>query len=129
MGLLKSVKVTPYHAQIELSDAAATDFPTWQTGGEAVSATQHCVLVATREDRRGPVMIEVWQGAPPAGYLKGTAMPFDGAVDFSGEEVVVGSTVGGELHALSVTRGLHRLQVHTAPTGGRAAAVFFVIDP
>jgi hypothetical protein len=126
--LLRSVNVTPFHGLIELSDPHATDFP--EHGADlSIVASRHSIDVPTREDRHGPITVDVWLGLPPSDHLDRMEARFDGSLDVGSDGVVVGSTVGSALHPVTIGRGTHRLRVYTAPVGGPASAVCFVFDP
>ena len=126
MALLLRVTVAPHNAQIELSDTDAHEYPQWQTGRESVVATPRSVAVATQDERDGKVLIEVWQGALVALHRCFEDPVYDGVLVSGSGVIVVGSTVGGDLHPVQIAPGHHRLRVFSVPVG-RPAAVYFLL--
>jgi hypothetical protein len=79
--LLGSIRVMPLSAQVVVEEEGASDLPTPETGEERAVASTQCVLVATRGDREGDVMMDVWRGAdlewPGEVVLDGETQPDD----------------------------------------------------
>ena len=60
MSLLARFEVTAYYGQVEISDPNKLDYPQFETGEERAVAIPDCIAVVTRNDREGPVTVEVW---------------------------------------------------------------------
>ena len=129
MGRLACIEVTPFHAQVEISDPNARDYPQWPTGDELVVSLPQCVAVATQGDDRGKVAIEVWDKSLDANDPEMSTVLFDGEFVTTTDRVLVGSVVGNDLHTISIHQGRHRLRVYTSPARGRARAVYFLFGP
>ena len=115
--------VRPHYAQIELSDPSAPDYPQWGTGEELAVATETSIAVATRPDLDGEVEIEVWRGtAQPL-----AALLWEGQISLGGDQAVVGTTVGNDLHPVEVGSGRHQLQVW-GDVSPRPSRVAFVVN-
>ena len=128
MGRLARVEVTPFHAQVEISDPNARDYPQWPTGDELVVSLPQCVAVATQGDDRGKVAIEVWDKSLDANDPEMGTVLFDGEFVTTTNRVMVGNIVGNDLHTISTREGRHRLRVYTSPAHGRARAVYFLLS-
>src|SRR5262245_51126638 len=105
MTLLTRVEVTPYNAQVGLSDPTTKDYPEWTTGDEAVVYLPRSVAVATQADIEGKVWVEVWKTALPTDLLSHSLGVFDGIFETTRDEVVVGNVVGNETHLVPIERG------------------------
>ena len=93
---------------------------------EAVVALAKCIAVATQGDERGKVVVEVWTERPGEFWL-GEPL-FDGEFVTAEDRAVFGDVVGNELYEFWLPRGTHRVQVFTAPRGGLANRVCFLLD-
>jgi hypothetical protein len=127
MSLLARAEITPFYGQVELSDPAKRDYPQFQTGTEKVVAIPDCIVVATRGDLEGPVVVEVWDEPPPAAP-PGIEEAYAGELVVTGPEAVVGNTVGNEFHLFPVEAGRYRVQVFTSPPGAPPNTVYFVLQ-
>jgi hypothetical protein len=128
MSLLARVEVKPFNAQVELSDANTRAYPQWQTGEEAVAALPQSVAVATRGDDRGNVVIEVWDDELQVEDPSLSEALYDGELVVTDDKVVVGNSVGNELHPVNVPTGRHRIRVYTSPTGALPGTVYFLLN-
>ncbi len=128
MPLLKRLEVWPLYAQVMLRDAAATAFPQWQTGEERVIATAQCLIVGTRGDCDGPLLLEVWKRAFEPENLRVGQPIFEGVLELVSDHVVVGNELINELEVVELGSGRHHIKVYTSPAGGMPEEVYFVID-
>ncbi|MDQ1204856.1 hypothetical protein [Microbacterium sp. SORGH_AS_0862] len=53
------ISVTPLNAQVVLFASEGAEFPEWVTGDEPAVATDSAIVVATREDLAGDVIVRV----------------------------------------------------------------------
>ncbi len=127
MSLLAGFEVIPFNGQVEIGDPNARNYPQWETGEEAVVALPQCVAVATRGDAQGSVVIEVWKGALEVEEPVSHPL-YDGDLVLTENKVMVGNTVGNDLHELAVAAGSHRLRVYVAPPSEPARTVYFLLD-
>jgi hypothetical protein len=118
-------QVVPLHQQVEIRDAAGAEVPQWGSEAEAAIASDQCLLLATRSDLDGPVEVDVWVGVggpeAPAGQLV-----FDGELNITGDEVLIGNSLGGQLHRIPLPIGWHSVRVYADPpdAAARLSVVF-----
>jgi hypothetical protein len=104
---LLELEVLPLYAQVGVQDADTTDLPDWQTGNERAVATTHAILVATRPDTEGKVVIRVIPGSADAGTIV-----FDGALDVTSGLIEVGNAIAGTVERVVLRNpGVHRVQI------------------
>lgn len=101
--------VTPYYGHVGLGDQETTDLPEFQTGEEAVVATPGDILVATQDDRAGPVTAELWRQdeEPP---LDGLRQVFEGRLVVRGP-VAIGNVIAAELWPVDLPPGEFGIEV------------------
>lgn len=127
MPLITSLSVLPLYAQVSILDPSTKDIPQWETGDETVIASAKCISVATRADSDGDVVIEVWRKQLAGGEDVGKAI-FDGVLELTGPNAVVGNIVLNELRPVELGAGTHRVRVFTLPEGERPSRVIFLVD-
>lgn len=111
--LITTVQVTPSYHQIVVQAEDATDLPVPETGTEQVVASTEAVIVATHDERRGKVIIEVHRGRPAD--PQGTKV-FDGELSLTIPRLVVGSTLGCDTATVDVDRtGWIPITIHADP--------------
>ena len=108
--LLASLRVAPLYGQVVVESEGATDLPIPETGHERIVASSESLLVATRGDQEGDVLMEVWRGVPDAERAEPL---FDGELSFTVPRLVFGSSLGAQLTT-----------VETGQTGWVAVKVF-----
>ena len=128
MSLLGRAEVTPYNAQVELSDVDAQEYPQWLTGNEAVVSLPNSIAVATQGDDRGKVVVEAWSGELEADDSDLSQPMFDGEFSTTRGMANIGNTVGNELHSIVLSLGRHRIRVYTSPAGEPPARVYFLLN-
>jgi hypothetical protein len=112
---LVRIQVTPFHHQVVVESAGATDLPIPETGEEAAVATGESVLVATRSQSLGDVVMEVHRH--PAPDLPGVLV-FDGELSFTTPYLEIGSGVVRDLTAVDIGRaGWVPIQIWVDPPG------------
>lgn len=128
MKLLHRIAVTPYYGQVELGDPYVAGYPQFQTGSEEVVSLPQRLVVATRGDEQGRVVIEIWQnGIDP--MKRSGRLAHSGSMCLQQDYASVGNTIGNELHRIHLGAGVHRIDVLVAPMLGEADTVYFVVDP
>jgi hypothetical protein len=127
MPLITSLSVLPLYAQVSILDPSARDIPQWGTGDEVVVASAECISVATRADFEGDVFIEVWHKQLAAGEDAGKAI-FDGTLELTEQNAVVGNIVLNELQPVELGAGRHRIRIFSLPKGERPSKVIFLVD-
>jgi hypothetical protein len=111
--LLASMRVFPLYGQVVVESEGASDLPIPETGQEKVVASSESLLVATRSDQDGDVLIEVWRGAPHAEL--GEPL-FDGELSFGVPRLIFGSSLGAQLGTVDTARtGWVAVKVFTDP--------------
>lgn len=121
--LLLELEVLPLYAQVGVQDAGTTDLPDWQTGNERAVATGHAILVATRPDTEGKVVIRVIRG--PAGS---EAIVFDGTLDVTSGLIEVGNSIAGTVERVALgDPGVRRVQI-TVDTVEAPAVITVAIE-
>jgi len=100
--VLARLSVAPLYGQVVVEREGASDLPVPETGQERVVATTQSLLVATRGDQDGDVLIEVRRDGVVDDGL-GTQV-FEGELSFSSPRLVFGSSLGGELGSVDIGR-------------------------
>ena len=111
--VLASRTVIPLHGEIVVQAEGATQVPIPETGEEKVVVSAEVLLVATRGDNDGDVLIEVCHGCdgPELGE-----QVFDGELSFTSPRLVFGSLLANELGSLDIGRiGWVPLKVFVSP--------------
>lgn len=99
-GLLGTLRVPPLYGQVVIECEGATDLPMPETGTERVVSTAQSILVATRGDHEGDVLIEVHAATPDdAGSLV-----FEGELDCPTPRLVFGSSIANSLESIELDR-------------------------
>ena len=114
IDLLGSIRVLPLYAQVVVESENVSDLPVPEIGSERVAASSQSLLVATRSDREGDVLIEVRRD--PDRATEG-AVVFDGELSLATSRLVVGSSLANVL-----------LSVDTLPTRSATEAPHGYID-
>lgn len=127
MSLLARFEVTAYYGQVEISDPNKLDYPQFETGEERAVAIPDCIAVVTRNDREGPVTVEVWNQRLETDNVNLEPV-YDGELTLSEARAVVGNTVGNEFYSIPLGRGRHRVKAFTSGAGERPEAVHFLVD-
>jgi len=122
---LLELEVLPLYAQVGVQDADTTDLPDWQTGNEQAVATAHAILVATRPDTEGTVVIRVIRG--PAEL---EAIVFDGTLDVTSGLIEVGNSLAGTVERVAVGEpGGRRVQIAVDPVEAPAVITVAIEGP
>lgn len=112
--LLTKLSVAPLYGQVVVEGEGASDLPVPETGQERVVATTQSLLIATRGDQDGDVLIEIRRDGA-ADDVPGTQV-FEGELSFSSPRLVFGSSLGGELGSVDIGRtGWVPLKVYVEP--------------
>lgn len=117
--LLAEARVLPLHAQVSAHDRGTTDLPEWVTGSEATVHSERAVVVATRPDTAGDVLVRVLLGDDAEA---GTRV-LDGRIAIS-TGLEVGSVVASDLVTVPVAPGEHRLAVFVHPAESPSVVSF-----
>jgi hypothetical protein len=113
---LLQLEVLPLYAQVTVQDRGTTDIPDWETGEERAVATSHAVLIATRPDTDGKVLIRVVHEP-----LEGREIVFDGMLDLTSGDIEVGNLIAGVVeHVSTGVPGSRRVQISVDPPGAPA---------
>jgi hypothetical protein len=91
----------PFYHQVIVESEHASDLPIPQTGEERAIASTQAIIVATRPEDDGDVMIEVHHGAVEE--CPGRQV-YDGELSFSTPRLVVGSYLANQLLTVDVGR-------------------------
>lgn len=111
--VLSSLSVIPLYGQVVVESEGASDLPVPETGQERVVATTESLLIATRRDQDGDVLIEVRRGADEADFGE---QVFDGELSFTSPRVVFGSSLSGELGSAELDRiGWVPIKIYVLP--------------
>jgi hypothetical protein len=111
--VLSSLSVIPLYGQVVVESEGASDLPVPETGQERVVATTESLLIATRGDQDGDVLIEVRRGADEADFGE---QVFDGELSFTSPRVVFGSSLAGELGSAELDRtGWVPIKIYVQP--------------
>lgn len=127
MALLRSESVQPLHRQVQFGDALADDYPQWETGHESAIFDAQTIVVATRDDWKGDVQVEVW--IEPTGQKLEGSQILDAEVQLVGDVAQFGNLVAGQLFDVGLRRGWYRVRVLVAPTDVEPAVVRFIVQP
>jgi hypothetical protein len=99
--LLDSIRVTPYYSQVMVEAEDASDLPEPHIGPKAALASTEAVMVSTRGDLDGDVLVEVHRGDPDSRL---GAQVYDGELSFTRPLLVAGSPHSGELMTVDIGR-------------------------
>ena len=124
--LIARAVIRPYYGQLEISDSEKTDYPQFDTGAELVVSTPDCVVVTTRRDEDGDVVVEVWTDEIEA--KAPIEMIHCGILEIRGH-CRVGNTAGNHFVDVPIAPGRHQIKVFTCPAGAPAEAVYVLVGP
>lgn len=123
--LLAELTVAPRYGQVVIEAEGASDLPVPETGEEPAVATTQAILVATRGDFDGDVLIEVRRGEVTDGSLG--VQVFAGELSFSTPSLVFGSSLGGQLATVDIGRiGWVPVTIYAQPTDAPSRVVALV---
>jgi hypothetical protein len=122
MSSISRFEVLPLQAQIDIRDPAATEYPQWETGDETAVATAQAIAVATQGDVDGRVAVEV-VADDEFRVEDSWREVFDGELLTTGDDVVIGNYLAGEVHPVRLGAGWHRVRVATNPADAPATSV------
>lgn len=123
--VLAKLSVAPVYGQVVIEAEGATDLPVPETGQERVVGTTQSVLIATRGDQDGDVLIEIRHDGVTE--VPGGRLVFDGELSFSSPHLVFGSPLGSELGSVSVGRtGWVALKIYVGPAEAPSRVVVLV---
>jgi hypothetical protein len=108
--LLMRREFAPDHAQLEFGDIDG-EYPQWEFGDEPFVASEEKIVVATRPDFEGDVLVEVWGKAGQQVPQDAGTLIHDGFIRFTGDEAEVGTYLGGSLERVRVGQGRHRVRI------------------
>jgi hypothetical protein len=113
MAMTRRVRVFPLY-QVEIRDADDdVDYPQWETGEERILVSAQCIVLATRSDLEGDVVIEVRVNADQDDQAAGQLL-FDGELLTTGQGIVVGHSLTGLRH-IQVPIGWHPVRIYADP--------------
>lgn len=119
------LEVLPLYAQVGVQDVDTTDLPDWQTGNEQAVATAHAILVATRPDTEGKVVIRVIRGP-----VESEAIVFDGTLDLTSGVIEVGNSIAGTVERVALgDPGVRRVQIAVDPVEAPALITVAIEGP
>jgi hypothetical protein len=125
--VLSSLNVAPLYGQVVVECEGASDLPVPETGQERVVATTQSLLIATRGDQDGDVLIEVHCGQDSNDFGE---QVFDGELSFTSPRLVFGSSLAGELASAELDRtGWVPIKVYVQPVESPSRVVVVVSDP
>jgi hypothetical protein len=114
MAEVHRFRVCPLYQQVEVRDAGDdVDRPPWETGDERILVSAQCIVLATRSDLAGDVVIEVRLDADQADAAAGELV-FDGELLTTGQGIVVGSSLT-DLHPIRLPIGWHPVRIYADP--------------
>jgi hypothetical protein len=114
MGAVHRFRVLPAYRQVEIRDATDNvDYPQWETGEERILISAQSIVLATRSDLAGEVVIEVRVDADPHEQAAGELL-FDGELLTTGQGILVGSALTDQ-HHVQVPIGWHPLRIYADP--------------
>lgn len=127
--LLAKTDVLPLYAQVWLEDPETHEIPQWprETEGEVI-ASATCIAVATRDDVKGNIHIEVWRGQVEVDDSEIGPVLFEGTITLSGPFAQVGNDIANHTVTVELGAGEHRVRIMTAPVGNLPERVYFIID-
>jgi hypothetical protein len=99
---LFEVSVLPLHAQVAIQDVSADDLPEWTTGEERVVSSARAVLVATRPDTQGDVLLRVLRLTGRESLEVPGECVYEGSLLLSGSQIEVGNALAGSLFKVDV---------------------------
>lgn len=100
-GPLGTLRVPPLYGQVVIECEGATDLPMPETGTERVVSTTQSILVATRGDLEGDVLIEVHAQAPGVDLGR---LVFEGELNCPTPRLVFGSSIANLLETIELDR-------------------------
>lgn len=119
--VLAMLRVAPLYGQVVVEADGASNLPVPETGQERVVATTQSILIATRGDQDGDVLIEIRQDG---GHDDFGPPLFDGELSFSSPRLVFGSSLGGETSSLDIGRtGWVALKLYVDPVDAPSRVV------
>lgn len=124
MTQLGTIQVSPVYGQVVIECEDASDLPVPETGAERVVATTQSLLIATRSDHDGDVLIEVrtQEADPPAGQIV-----FDGELNCPSQRIIFGSSLGNQLASAPLDEaGWIPVQVYVDPPDSPARVTVIV---
>lgn len=125
-NLLGELSVSPAYGQVSIEDPGTLDLPEWVTGQERVVANPHAIMVATRSDVEGDVIITVLEGSDVSGLGD---VVFEGELSLSSPFMDVGSAVTSTVMRVRVDRqGTVGVRVFVDPLGA-PSCVRVLIEP
>jgi hypothetical protein len=111
--VLSRLSVAPLYGQVVVESYGASDLPVPETGYEQVVATTESLLIATRGDQDGDVLIEIRRGSYDGDFGR---QVFDGELSFTSPRLAFGSSLGGQLGSAEIGRtGWIRIRVYVDP--------------
>jgi hypothetical protein len=114
MDAVHRFRVLPAYHQVEIRDATDdVDYPRWETGEERILISAQSIVLATRSDLEGEVVIEVQVDADPHEQAAGDLL-FDGELLTTGQGILVGNALT-DLHHVQVPIGWHPLRIFADP--------------
>jgi hypothetical protein len=114
--LLGSLQVRPLYGQVVIECEGATDLPMPETGTERVVSTAQSILVATRGDHEGDVLIEVRSGTTGTDFGN---LVFEGELNCPTPRLVIGSSIANSLETVELPKaGWIPIKVFVSPSGG-----------
>jgi hypothetical protein len=124
VNLIRSFHVTPLYGQVTIECEGATELPIPETGSEPIVSSPDSLLVATRGDDEGDVLIEIFREASAPAF--GTQI-FDGELLLTSPRLVIGNALAGQSELIEVDRiGLISIRVNV-DLPGKASVVNVVI--
>ena len=122
---LARLLVLPLYGQVSIQGSETRDLPEWVTGEESILSTDDAIVIATRPDVGGDVVMTVVEGAD-AGNGE---LIYDAELSVPSGVLEFGSIVAGSLGTISLANeGRLHFRVYV-DTPGAAEFVEIVLDP
>jgi hypothetical protein len=105
--------VTPLYGQVSVQVLGSTNFPEWDTGEEKAVSTREAVLIATRPDTEGDVVIRILEGSED----EEGEMVFDGSLALAGaDSLEFGNVISAQLDSVDVAQVSElKLRIYVVP--------------
>jgi len=127
-SLVASFSVSPRYAQVSVSDSGATDYPQWEMGDERAVSLADCVAISTREDRFGPVDIEVYLADDADYKFSSYHRVYSDQVEVPSGVMLVGSVTGTEEQAFQLSERRAKVSVWVDSPNAPAALKIVIVQ-
>lgn len=128
-SLLGAFSVSPSYSQVSVGDSGCTDYPHWETGNEEATAVADCVAVSTREDRFGPVDIEVYVAEGVGHRFPGYRRVYSDQLEIPSGVILIGSVAGADEHAFQISERRPTVNAWVNPPDAPSSLKILVTQP